>query len=491
MTFDTHRTNPRTLLLTLSVLVWLITGCSLADTGLLRSTSAAQEPEIAQATEAPATETAEPSPEPTETAEPTETPEPTATATRTPRPTRTPTPTITPTATPDPDAEIEYEVKPGDTFNEIARLFEVDVQELMAYNGIADPTKLQVGVVLRVPVGVNRVTAMRATVTAVAEATVAAVSAAAEVEETLPDRVVLEMAQTYQGVNNCAPATTSMILSTSGFTRTQADMAAIQKPVPSDKNVTAEEVAASFGQLGLEAYVGYNGDVQLLQRFLAADIAVMTEEWMDYDGGVGHFRGIRGYDRNTQQVLHNDSYYGPNLWRSYDDLNRNWRVFNYKYVVAYRPDQEALVRSIVGDDWDPTTMYHNLANVSIERVNANANDAYAWWGLGEARLRLGDPQGAIDAFETSLSTGLLPWRFQWYHYGYVEALNKAGRYNDVLTVTEQLLGQMERSEDLRYHRAVAWRNLGEIDNAIAQLEMALEDNPRFAPGQALLNELRG
>ncbi len=228
-------------------------------------------------------------PSATVTASPTATvtPSPSATATPSPSPTRTPSPTITPSPTHDPNAEIEYEVVEGDTPGEIARLFQVDVSELMAYNGIDDPRHLQLGATIRVPVGVNRVAEMKATATAVAEATAAAVDWESAIAESLPDRVVMEMSHSYQKINNCAPTSTSMVLSVFGLNKTQFDMAAIQKPNPSDVNVTSEEVAASIRDVGLQAYVGYNGDILLLERLLAAGFPVLTEEWMSYDGGVG------------------------------------------------------------------------------------------------------------------------------------------------------------------------------------------------------------
>ncbi|MDQ4078242.1 MAG: tetratricopeptide repeat protein [Chloroflexota bacterium] len=425
----------------------------------------------------------------TATATQTATSTPTETPTVTPSPTETPMPTSTPTH--DPDAELEYEVQEGDTPGEIASRFGVDVDELMAYNGIDDARHLRLGAILRVPVGRDRIAAMRATATVVAEATREAVEQQAIALETLPERVVLEMTHTYQKPNNCAPASTSMVLSVYGISKTQFDMAAIQKPVSADVNVTAEEVAASIRDVGMRAYVGYNGDILLLQQLLAAGFPVMTEEWMSYDGGMGHFRAIRGYDRTTQQILHNDSYYGPNLWRSYDAVLRDWRPFNYKYVVPYWAEQEALLKQIIGPNWDRAVMYENLRVASVERTNTNPNDGYAWWGLGEALLQQGNPQDAINAFETAIATGTLPWRFMWYHYDYFEALNQVGRYEDTLAVTETTLGQMRRSEDLRYHRAVALRALGRTDEATVQLQRALEDNPRFAPAQALLAEMGG
>jgi tetratricopeptide (TPR) repeat protein/LysM repeat protein len=425
------------------------------------------------------------------TASPTVTPSPTAsnTPTITPSPTETTVPSPTSTPTPNPDAELEYEVVAGDTPGGIAMRYGISVAELMAYNGIEDPRHLAIGATIRIPVGERRVEAMRATATAVAEATVAAVADETAIIEALPEQVTIDLPHAYQRPNNCAPATTAMVLAAYGLEKTQYDMAAIQKPVPNDVNVTAEEVAASINEMGLRAYVGYNGDILLLERLLAAGFPIMTEEWMSYDGGMGHFRAIRGYDRANQRILHNDSYYGPNIWRSYDEVMRDWAPFHFKYVIPYRADQEDLLRRIIGPNWNRTTMYENLRDSMVERVNANPNNGYAWWGLGEAQLRLGNPAEAVASFERAINTGTLPWRYMWYHYGYLEALNATGRYEATIATTDSVLASMARSEDVRYHRARALIALGRTDEAIVQLQRALEENPRFSPAQILLNEL--
>lgn len=496
-TVQSHLAHRWLVLAGLAVMLLLLSGCaepSAAASNFALQDVQAQVPEQAEDLAA-APSLPSLTPLPTSTATATHTPTQTPTVTKTPTPSLTPTVTNTPTPsntpTPNPEAEIDYVVKEGDTPGEIAQLFGINVAELLAYNGIDDPRHLPLGATIRIPVGEARVAAMKATATAVFEATAAAVSAEAAIIESLPERVVIEMGHSYQRINNCAPTTTSMILGVYGIQRTQFDVAAIQKPVSNDVNVTAEEVAASFRDLGLNAYVGYSGDVVLLQRLLAAGFPVMTEEWMSYDGGVGHFRAVRGYDRAQEQILHNDSYYGPNIWRSYAQVERDWAAFHGKYIVPYRDDQAELLQRIIGPEWDEATKYATLRRVMREKINANPNDGYALWGLGIALYHQGYTDDAIAMFEQALATGTLPWRYQWYHYDYITALNQVGRYEDALAVTQSLLGQMARSEDVRYQRAVALYAMGRTDDAIAQLRQALAENPRYAPAQAMLSQLGG
>ena len=79
----------------------------------------------------------------------------TPTITRTPTrpvlPTATPRATATPTGTPTPVPPLEYTVKNGDTPGRVALLYDVSLQELMAFNGKAEDDLIVVGEVLKIP----------------------------------------------------------------------------------------------------------------------------------------------------------------------------------------------------------------------------------------------------------------------------------------------------------------------------------------------------
>jgi len=73
------------------------------------------------------------------------------TATATPG-TATPTPLRTPTPTPTfPDAEVTYTVQEGDTLYDIAQLFGVTVEAIVAANHLPDATSIAIGEVLIIP----------------------------------------------------------------------------------------------------------------------------------------------------------------------------------------------------------------------------------------------------------------------------------------------------------------------------------------------------
>jgi tetratricopeptide (TPR) repeat protein len=420
-----------------------------------------------------------------------------------PAPQEPPTAEISPTPSPDLEAELSVTMQSGDSVWEVALEHGLELNSLLAYNGIKEPTEVYVGTTLRIPQGSARIAAMYAVATAVSQVTFiptaipptsTPIPTATPIPPTpthtpIAQRVVWETSHTYQKLNNCAPASTSILLSYYGINATQFDMAALQKPVSGDVNVTPEEVAESIRLLELGAYVGYNGSTNLLIRLLANGFLVMTEEWMAYDGGVGHFRVVRGYDLSEKKLLYNDTFYGPNLWRSYDAFELAWEPFNNKFIVAYTKDQEAKLRSIIGVNWNEAAMYETLRAMSATQLKSEPTNAYAWWGLGEALLRQGRAPEAIDAFEEALATNKLPWRYLWYRYGYFDALNRVERYDDLLEVTQAPLSQMGRSEDIRYHRAVAFYAQGNSEQAKAELRLALNDNPRFKPATLFLQQL--
>ncbi len=90
------------------------------------------------------------------TAAPTATTLPTATAAPAAAPTATTLPTATAAPTTDGAQEtpfVEYVVQRGDTLYAIAKLFNVSVEDILAYNTISNPSSLTIGQTLRIPTG--------------------------------------------------------------------------------------------------------------------------------------------------------------------------------------------------------------------------------------------------------------------------------------------------------------------------------------------------
>ncbi len=421
-------------------------------------------------TEIPPTET----PIPTDTPEPTETPIPTATATNTPAPTNTPLPTPTRTTTPNAAGEIVHTVQPGEDIRSIAAQYGVLWSQLTAYNGIT-AAQVQPGMQIRIPVGM-----MSQTYTAAGGAPLPTQPAAGAGG----DRVVLgPVTFDWQKLNNCGPTTTSVMLSYFGISRGQLTIAGAMKPNANDKNVSPAEVAAYVRGQGLGAFVGINGNIGLLEQLVTAGFPVMVEQWMSYDGGVGHYRAVRGFDRNQQLILQEDTFLGPGIWRSYGEFNADWAAFGNTYLVFYPPEREGEVSAIIGNDWARGSRWQR----AFDTFNAGGG-AYSQYWAGEALHQLGNDAAAVDYYRAAIASGL-PSRFFWYNFGYMEAMNNLGQYQQVLDFTAPILQAMGLSEDIRYQRAVAYNALGQPDEARRELNLALSDNPNYAPAQQMLNTL--
>ncbi|MCZ7575083.1 MAG: C39 family peptidase [Ardenticatenaceae bacterium] len=473
-------------------LIPLVTACASSNvSAYLQPTTAPSHTAIAvvQPSEtAAATRTAPP----TRTPQPTFTPLPTATATNTPTvtptATATNTPTITPTpippsptATPTPNeqGEIVHQVQPGETIYTIAAQYGVLWSQVTAYNQVG-PNDVKPGTAVRIPVGMMGQHYN-------GQGHVVATALPGSISQ---DRVILAgMTHDWQKLNNCGPTSTSVLLSYYGISRPQLTIAAALKPLGgADKNVSPAEIAAYARSTGLGAFVGINGDTGLAERLLSAGLPFLAEQWLDYDGGVGHYRVVRGFDRTSRELLYNDTFLGPDIWKPYDRFMSDWSAFNNTYVVFYPPEREAQVRGAIGPDWDPAAMWERLRAESQARLNQGEQSGYLWYGLGEALHYQGRDADAVGAYEHAIAAGL-PWRYFWYRYGYFEALNNTGQFEKTLQVTEPILQAMGVSEDLRYHRGVALRSLGRADEARAEFQAALRDNANFAPAQIALAQL--
>lgn len=296
------------------------------------------------------------------------------------------------------------------------------------------------------------------------------------------------MSHEWQKMNNCAPATLGMALSYYGYEFTQFDLAPLLRGSEEDRHVSPEEIVTYVHEMGLGARVRVNGQIETLQRLVVAGVPVIVEQWLDRPNHklTGHYRLVRGYDREAQAMVVNDSYSGPGLHLSYAEFDRLWRAFNRTYIPVYPLEMESLVAAIVGEDWDDRRMCLRAIEAAQAEVE-DKGDLYAWFNLGSGYLGLGMYELALGAYERAIAIGLPP-RMLWYQSGPLEALNRAHRYSRTLELTEPLLA-IPGLEEIHYQRGLAYEGLGRKQEALAEYRLALRYNPRWELVQQALERL--
>jgi hypothetical protein len=307
----------------------------------------------------------------------------------------------------------------------------------------------------------------------------------------------------YQGWNNCGPATLSMALSFWGWKGNQNDIAPIVKPNSRDKNVMPAELAGFVtSQTSFKVIVRTAGDVNLLKRLIAAGFPVIVEKGFEspkFDGWMGHYELITGYDNNAKNFIAQDSYMGPDLQIPAEILATYWRAFNFTYLLIYPMEREAEVAALLGPQTNEADNKQMAAQKAAnETLTLKERDLYfAWFNLGSSLVALHDYKSASDAFDQafalypSIPQKSRPWRMLWYQTGPYEAYYYSERYQDVLNLANQTLNAMSEPvlEETYYWRALAKEEMGDKQGALDDLKNSLKYHPGFELGISELQRL--
>lgn len=320
----------------------------------------------------------------------------------------------------------------------------------------------------------------------------------------LPSQAILGgFLHQYQMWNNCGPANLAMALSFWGWKGDQRDTAAMLKPNPRDKNVMPYEMENFVEQqTDLLAVVRMGGDLTMLKAFIASGFPVIVErgfEGVGFDGWMGHYQVVSGYDDAKGVFYVQDSYKGPDLPVRYEEMIAHWRAFNYTYMVIYPAERRQQVLDILGlhayDNYN-AHMAEQIATMEIPTLSGR-DLFFALFNQGNSRVALKDYGGAAASFDSAFANyenipkEQRPWRILWYQTGPYFAYFFSGRYLDVITLATQTLEAMSEPilEESYYWRARARLALGEVEAAIQDLNTCLEVHEDFAPCQQELAKL--
>jgi tetratricopeptide (TPR) repeat protein len=299
-----------------------------------------------------------------------------------------------------------------------------------------------------------------------------------------------------QDMNNCGPASLALYLRYYGWEGDQFSISELLKPKREDRNVNVEElvyyVRTRAGWLNAEFRVG--GDLGLLKQLVAAGMPVLIEEsfvidapyWPNDDLWAAHYFLVTGYDDASQTFTGQDSYHGPDQVISYDALDEQWKIFNRVYIMVYPPAQEETVKAILGEQWDVRTNRQHALDAAQAEIDANPEDAFAWFNLGTNLVYFERYSEAANAYDQARNLSL-PQRMLRYQFGPFFAYFHTFRTDDLLALTEYALQRTPNSEEALLWRGWARYRSGDKAGAAEDFNAALEANSYYLDAQYALN----
>jgi tetratricopeptide (TPR) repeat protein len=285
----------------------------------------------------------------------------------------------------------------------------------------------------------------------------------------------------FQTFNNCGPASLSMALSYFDVDRSQASLGDVLRPYQhsqgnnDDKSVTLDELEAWAEANGYGAVHRPAGDIELLQRFVAAELPVIVRTWLNPDEDIGHYRVVVGYDREREILIQDDSLQGDDLEYSYSDFNEIWEAFFYEYLVLIPAERAGELEPLLGTISTEMNAWQDALEQATAQLDENPNDLWAQFNRSVALYQLGRFQESIAAFEQV--EGRLPSRTLWYQIQPLLAYYRAGEYGEVMTRTEAILENENAAfSELFVLRAAVLRQQGADPAARQALERAARYN---------------
>lgn len=303
--------------------------------------------------------------------------------------------------------------------------------------------------------------------------------------------VIPQQLHVFQTFNNCGPASLSMLLSYFDLNVSQQELGRRLRPYQNsqgdndDKSVTLEELAAVGEEYGFTAYHRPNGNKEILQKLIAAEIPVVVRTWLEPGEDIGHYRMIRGYEANGEVFVQDDSLQGKNLRYSWEELDELWRAFNYEYLVLAPPDSGEKVEAILGAGSDQRVAWEQARERILAELQRDPENAYPLFNMSVTEYELGNYESSIQYFEQA--EPLLPGRMLWYQIEPIQAYYEAGEHDRVLEITEDILRNNNRAfSELYFLRGQVFLARGNREAARREFLLAQQYNTQYRPAQEAL-----
>lgn len=285
----------------------------------------------------------------------------------------------------------------------------------------------------------------------------------------------------FQTFNNCGPASLSMALSYYDIRKDQGELGRVLRPFQNvqgdndDKSVTVAELAAYANDLGLTVYHRPAGNIETLQKLTSLDLPVITRTWLNLSEDIGHYRVVKGFDKNEKVIIQDDSLQGANLTFSEDQFNALWQAFNYEFLVMVPEPKIFQVKQVLGERVDSKRAWELALELSQNQLQDDPDDFYAKFNQVVAYFELGLYGKAVDAFQQI--EGSLPPRMLWYQIEPILAYYKMGNFDKVMSMTERIIDNHNRAfSELYYIRGMIHRRGGQNEMARNAFELANQYN---------------
>ncbi len=302
----------------------------------------------------------------------------------------------------------------------------------------------------------------------------------------------------YQTFNNCGPATLSMALSYFGINAGQGELGQKMRPYQNpkgdndDKTIFTYEFASwaeKYGEtVGLKVIDRPDGSIELLKKFISNDIPVVVKMWLNTKEDIGHFIIARGYDEDRQEIIKDDSYYGPDKRVGYYDFMSMWQSFNYSYIVLYGDSNADVVAEILGDEIDEKVAWKKAFDKAVEENKLVSDNIYPLYNMSVASYHLGNYEDSVRYFEQVESR--LPRRMLWYQIEPIRAYVALEKYDRAFEIIDNILSDGNRAfSELYQIRGEIYLKQGLKDKARSEFETALMYNENFEAAKEALKEL--
>jgi hypothetical protein len=314
-----------------------------------------------------------------------------------------------------------------------------------------------------------------------------------------PEFRLTGLQQAYQQRNRCSAAALDILLSYYQWQGTHTDIVRWLNPNPGDMSVRLEEmkVMVESQRPDLNMVIRTGGTLDLLRQLVVGGFPVLIETSYfnnddSYDSWMSHNRVVMGYDYGNFYIfdpLRGSGEDNEGFAMPYYELDERWRVFSRVYVVIYRPDEEAKLQTILGDNWDETANIEwTLAQAQADREQFQ--DAFSAFNIAAAQTQLGRYEEAATGFDFARDLGL-PKRMMWYRFEPFEAYLQVGRNEDVITVAYEVLDGTTEVEEVYYYVGRAALAMGDTERAKGNFRAALNRNEHFIEARESLTALGG